>query len=35
MTIRYFWHAVHGWVLTGAVVVLLIWLFLIPGVSNG
>ncbi len=30
MTLGYLWHAVHGWVLTGVVVCLLIWLFLVP-----
>lgn len=30
MTLKYFWHTTHGWILTGAVVVLLIWIVLAP-----
>lgn len=30
MDFKYLWHAIHGWVLTAAVVVILFWIFLVP-----
>jgi hypothetical protein len=30
MDLGYFWHAIHGWVLTGLVVAILFCIFLVP-----